>query len=196
MNTQMEKPGVVTVVSGLPRSGTSMMMQALEAGGMAVVTDRLRGADEDNLKGYHELEAVKSTRTDPSWLADAVGKAVKVIYMLLTDLPADYHYRVLFMRRDLDEVVRSQQTMLGRLGQAGADLPPQAMAAVFQRQLAKVDDWLAQQANLDVLDVPYHQMIHDGQSQARSVCRFLGLDLDVAAMAAAVDPALYRQRSG
>jgi len=111
----MEK--TVIVVSGLPRSGTSMMMQMLDAGGVEVLTDNLRLPDEDNPKGYYEYEAVKATAEDPSWLDDAGGRAVKMVYRLLYDLPADRRYRVVFMKRDLEEVIKSQEVMLGSSGQ-------------------------------------------------------------------------------
>src|SRR5688572_8703668 len=115
----------ITVVSGLPRSGTSLMMQMLQAGGMPVLTDGERSADESNPRGYLELEAVKRTRSDAGWIAEAVGKAVKVIHLQLRDLPSSHQYRVIFMRRDLNEVVASQQSMLDRIGRKGAGLPPE-----------------------------------------------------------------------
>ena len=185
----------ITVVSGLPRAGTSMMMQMLEAGGLTVLTDATRGADEDNLKGYYELEAVKHTKLDSSWVRDAVGKAVKVIYLLLKDLPADYEYRLVFMRRSIDEIVRSQQAMLARRGEKGAKIPASRMAATFQRELDRCDQWLARQPGFAVLDVEYRAVIDDPRGQARRICGFLGQSLDIDAMAAAVDPELYRQRS-
>ena len=107
---------MITVVSGLPRSGTSLMMQMLEAGGMETVTDGQRAPDADNPKGYYELERVKRLKEDHAWLAEAEGKALKVVSMLLYDLPADFRYRVLFMERDLDEILSSQRTMLARRG--------------------------------------------------------------------------------
>ncbi len=186
----------ITVVSGLPRAGTSMMMQMLEAGGLPALTDAARGADEDNLRGYYELEAVKRTKQDSSWVQGALGKTVKVIYLLLKDLPADYEYRLVFMRRNVDEVVRSQQAMLARRGEKGAEIPASQMAAMFQRELDRFDQWLARQPGFQVLDVEYRAVIDDPQGQARRICGFLGQPLDIDAMAAAVDPALYRQRSG
>ena len=118
----------VTVVSGLPRSGTSLMMQMLAAGGVELLIDQIRRADADNPRGYFELEAVKRTRQDASWLDDAAGKAVKVIHLLLRDLPDDREYRVVMMSRDLDEVLASQQAMLARSGKKGANLPPERLA--------------------------------------------------------------------
>ena len=184
----------ITVVSGLPRSGTSMMMQMLDAGGLAVKTDCQRAADEDNLKGYYELEAVKRTRHDCSWVRDAVGKAAKVIYVLLKDLPADYRYRVIFMQRDIDEVVRSQSAMLARRGERGAGISDREMADTFRRQLARCATWMAKQPHWKVLDVEYRTVVKDPLAQANRVCDFLGVEMDVDAMASAVDPALYRQR--
>ncbi len=184
----------ITVVSGLPRGGTSMMMQMLEAGGLPPLTDKRRGADEDNLRGYYELEAVKRTKQDSSWVNDAPGKAVKVIYMLLSDLPPDHEYRVVFMRRDADEVVSSQQAMLERRGEQGATLSPQAMAATFERELERCDKWLAGQSGIRVLNVDHRAVIEDPLQEAKRVYGFLELELDVEAMAAAVDPTLYRQR--
>lgn len=186
----------VTIVSGLPRSGTSMMMQMLAAGGLPVLTDQVRASDEDNLRGYLEFEPVKAVKRDASWVADAVGKAVKVVYLLLKDLPAAHEYRVLFMRRDLAEIVGSQQAMLARRGEPGAPVPNREMADVFARQLKKTDQWLAAQSNFRLLDVGYRDVITDPQNQSRRVSEFLELPLDVVAMTAAVDPSLYRQRTG
>src|SRR5262245_20267166 len=106
----------IIVVSGLPRSGTSLMMQMLDRGGIPAVTDRLRAADEDNPRGYYEFEAVKRTKQDASWLPAARGRAVKLVSSLLYDLPNSEAYRVLFMQRDMDEVLESQEKMLARLG--------------------------------------------------------------------------------
>jgi hypothetical protein len=185
----------ITVVSGLPRSGTSLMMQMLAAGGMPLVTDGVRESDADNLKGYFEFELVKRTKADSSWVATALGKAVKVIYLLIADLPREYSYRVIFMRRELREMIASQQTMLVRRGESGAALDSDKMTGVFERQLAKVDAWLAAQPNFRVLSINYREVIDDPQTQAERVRDFLSADLDVAAMCAVVDPRLYRQRS-
>ncbi len=191
-----EEATFVSIVSGLPRSGTSVMMQMLQAGGMPIITDRLRVADQDNLEGYYELEAVKRTSRDPSWVKDAPGNAVKVIYMLLNQLPREYTYRVVFMRRELKEVVRSQEAMLQRRQEQGAEVPATALEGIFQRHLEKVDAWLARQPNFQVCDVDYGHVISDPQVQARRVREFLHANLDVDAMAATVDPALHRQRTG
>ena len=184
----------VVIVSGLPRSGTSMMMQMIEAGGVAVLSDARRAADDDNPRGYYEYEPVKATRKDASWVADAAGKVVKVVHLLLMDLPGDHRYRVVFMRRPLEEVLKSQTAMLQRQGQAGANLSPEQLGKAFGQQLDKVAGWLAGQSNFDVLYVEHGQVLADPQAQAGRINAFLGGELDEAAMAAVVDPSLYRQR--
>jgi hypothetical protein len=183
----------VTVVSGLPRSGTSLMMQMLAAGGMPALTDGIRAADEDNPRGYLEFEAVKRTREDAGWVAEAPGKAVKMVYLLLRDLPGCYEYRVILMRRDLREVMASQRAMLSRSGLPGADLSPERMAAIFEKEIGSVREWLAGQRNFEVLEVDYRECVRTPEESARIVNRFLGGWLDEARMAAAVDLALYRQ---
>ncbi|QDV35779.1 sulfotransferase family protein [Tautonia plasticadhaerens] len=185
----------VTIVSGLPRSGTSMMMRMLEAGGMPVVTDAVREADVDNPRGYYEFEPAKKTRDDPSWLDSAHGKAVKMVYQLLYDLPADRHYRVLFMRREMDEVLASQRKMLSRLGRDDGGISDDKMSALFRSQLAKFEAWAASQSHLAILDVDYNRMVSDPLPLAESVNAFLGGVLDAKAMAGVVEPDLYRNRA-
>ncbi len=185
----------VTVVSGLPRSGTSMMMMMLEAGGLPALTDRIRGADDDNPKGYYEFEPVKKTKTDASWVGQAQGRVVKIVHMLLYDLPADFDYRVVLMRRDPSEVVRSQQAMLQRQGRTGASLSPQRLAAVFQQQLERLGTWLGAQSNFTFIEIDHGRVIREPAEEAARVAAFLDDELDVTAMAAAVDRDLYRQRS-
>ena len=134
----------VTIVSGLPRSGTSLLMQMLAAGGMQVITDGQRAADQHNPRGYFELEAVKHTRTDHSWLTRAEGKAVKVVHLLLPHLPSDREYRVIFMQRDLSEIIASQRAMLQQQGRPAAKLPDSKLAEIFGNQLSQVRQWLSQ----------------------------------------------------
>ena len=110
----------IIIVSGLPRSGTSLMMQMLQNGGVGVLTDNIRAADDDNPRGYYELDRVKTISHDASWLPDAHGKAFKAVSLLLYDLPASERYRIILMDRDLDEVLHSQETMLKRLGRIAA----------------------------------------------------------------------------
>jgi hypothetical protein len=189
-----ESNGFLTIVSGLPRSGTSMMMRMLEAGGMDVVIDNIRRANDDNPGGYYEFEPVKQTRKDSSWVAPAMGKAVKMVYRLLYDLPAGYSYRVLFMRRNLEEVLASQKKMLTRDGRVD-DVADAEMAALFRAELARFDAWIPQQTNFAMIDVDYNQLLADPRPTVATIAEFLGSSLDQAAMCGVVDPALYRNRS-
>ena len=185
----------ITVVSGLPRSGTSMMMQMLVAGGMPAVSDGLRTADADNPRGYFELEAVKKLKTDTTWVAGARGHAVKVISMLLCELPADYEYRVIFILRDMDEILASQNEMLKRRGTAGNATGDAAMRKHFEAHLKKVQAWLTERKNFRVHFCEYRELLREPASQAHRVADFLGGGLDEPAMVRAVDPALHRNHA-
>ncbi len=189
-------PDPVIVVSGLPRSGTRLAMQMIHAGGVPAVTDGERTSDEDNPRGYFEFERVKQLRTDKAWLDGAAGKVVKVIHLLLTELPDDRPYRVVFMRRDLREVVKSQSTMLARSGRAGGGLAPERLMAVYEQQLKAVEGWLAARPNFTALDLPYSDLVASPADGAARLNAFLGGRLDEAAMRAAVDPSLHRNRAG
>jgi hypothetical protein len=184
----------ITVVSGLPRSGTSMMMKMLEAGGMPVLTDYQRTADEDNPKGYYEFERVKQIEHDQAWLPDAQGKVVKMIAALLRHLPAEYNYRVIFMRRNIEEVLASQRQMLLRRGEPADAIPDEKMAELFGKHVERVEAWLDERPNMDVLYVHYSDVLADPAGQAKRVNQFLNNTLDMAKMAQVVDPSLYRQR--
>ena len=190
----MSQPPFVTIVSGLPRSGTSLMMQMLSAGGIPPLTDEIRAADEDNPRGYLEFERVKQIKQDKSWLDEAAGKAVKMVHLLLYDLPQGRPYRVVFMRRNLDEVLASQRKMLTRQGKAGAQLPEEQLRKVFKDQVRKVTSWLTTQPNVKSIEVTYHELIADPRGHAARLNEFLGGGLDVDAMVGAVDPNLYRNR--
>src|SRR5512136_1126708 len=170
---------VVTIVSGLPRSGTSMMMKVLEAGGLPPLTDNLRTADEDNPKGYYEFERVKQLpKGDVAWLPDAEGKAVKVIAALLPSLPDGYHYRVIFMQRAMAEVLASQRQMLIRRGEDPNKIPDDMLAKLFEKHLKQVNDWVSQQPHVERLDVNYNEMLKDPQPFVEQIDAFLGNQLD------------------
>ncbi len=184
----------ITVVSGLPRSGTSMMMKMLAAGGMDVLTDQIRTADEDNPKGYFEFERVKQITTDQAWLPDAQGKVVKIISFLLLKAPLTYHYKVIFMKRALPEVLASQQQMLLRRG----DHTPQddvRMAELYQKHLEGACRWLDAQPQIDVLYVDHRETVESPLTVAEKVAAFLDNNMDPAVMAAVVDRGLHRQRA-
>lgn len=185
---------MIVIVSGLPRSGTSLMMQMLKAGGMPLLIDAQRPADVDNPKGYWEYEPVKRLPQDNSWLHKAEGKAVKVVSALLQYLPPQHTYRVIFMQRPLQEVLASQAVMLERQGVQGSKADDQTLGTVFVQHLDQIERWLALQKHLTVLPVNYHETVANPEEIATRVTQFLDLPLAVAAMARAVDPRLHRQR--
>jgi len=192
---KQKEPGFITIVSGLPRSGTSMMMKMLEAGGIPPYTDNLRTPDDDNPKGYYEFERVKKLpEGDTEWLREARGKAVKVISALLEHLPPDYAYRVLFMQRKMDEILASQKKMLVRSGKPTDQVSDEQLAEMYGKHLVKVNAWLAGQANFSVVYLDYNAMLVDPHPYALQVNQFLGANLDPQAMVAVVDTNLYRQR--
>jgi len=186
----------VTVVSGLPRSGTSMAMKMLEAGGMELVTDGARQADEQNPNGYFELEAVKGLdkNEDASWLSDARGKAVKIISHLLTWLPESYNYRVIFMERSLDEIIASQNKMLDQRGHATEASNADSAKLAFERHLDQTMRFLAHRSCFKTLRVNYADAVRHPRTAAERIASFLDHKMDVAAMAAVADEALYRNR--
>ena len=186
----------IIVVSGLPRSGTSMTMKMLDAGGIPLITDEVRLPDEDNPKGYFELESVKSLgeQDDKSWLVEARGKAVKVISHLLRELPDHHAYRVIFMNRHVQEVILSQNKMLTRRGEelSGDD---QKVTTLFEQHLRLIRPWLRKQQNISVLDLHYSKVVKDPLQGAAQIAGFLKTDLDQERMASVVDPGLYRNRA-
>jgi len=184
----------IIVVSGLPRSGTSMMMQMLNAAGMPIHTDQVRTSDEDNPRGYFELESVKRLREDAGWVGEARGSVMKVVTQLTPWLPQGNRYRVISMQRDLTEILASQQAMIDR--NVGADAKPisDSIKRVLQQQSRHARQVLALH-NIEVLEVAYTDAISNPLEVARSVRDFLSRDINVNAMAAVVDPSLYRQRN-
>jgi Sulfotransferase family len=186
----------IVVVSGLPRSGTSMMMRMLEAGGVVPLQDGVRAADDSNPKGYFEFEPVKELDKDGdlSWLPTARGKAVKIISFLLTWLPEHHNYAVIFMQRHPDEIIASQHAMLAGRGEAVADGDAVRSREVFRDHLAQVERFMAGRACFRVLSVPYHEVIAAPEAAAARVAAFLGRPLDTAAMARSVERQLYRNR--
>jgi hypothetical protein len=190
-----QAPHVITIVSGLPRSGTSLMMQMLSAGGMPILTDGERSSDADNPRGYCEWEPVKLLPGNPDLIAQAEDKAVKIISQLLFVLPAWHDYRVIFMSRPLSEVLASQSEMLRRRGQSGPAPPEAKVSAAFEHHLIQVKAWLTGRRNIAVAYVEYHDLLREPRRVAETLGDFLSARLDVEAMARQVDPALYRQRA-
>jgi Sulfotransferase family len=186
----------IVVVSGLPRSGTSMAMMMLKAGGMPLLTDAVRLADESNPNGYFEFEPVKQLDSagDLTWLDDAGGRAVKIISFLLTWLPESHDYQVVFMHRDLDEVIASQQKMLGRRGEPAGTAGAGQMREIYARHLEQAERFLANRRCFTRLAVSYRNVVERPDVEARRINDFLGGRLDVERMAAVADRRLYRNR--
>jgi hypothetical protein len=190
-----KKSGTVIVVSGLPRSGTSMMMNMLVAGGLTVVSDSIRSADEDNPNGYFEFEPVKQlSEGNTEWLAEADGKVVKIVSALLEYLPAGHRYKILFMERDIKEILTSQQKMLSRRKEesrvSDADMEEQ-----FQKHLAGVKYWLARQPNMEILYVNYNRLVSNPEEFTQAVADFIEMPVDQGKMRAVPNERLYRNRA-
>jgi Sulfotransferase domain len=186
---------MITVVSGLPRSGTSLMMQMLIAGGMTPLSDGERVPDVDNPRGYLEWERIKQLPDNPGCIAEAEGKVVKAISRLLLALPSGYDYRVIFMQRPLQEVIASQDQMLRRRGTYKEGIDSAVISRAFEKHLREVDAWLNSQPHVRTLRVAYHDVLQDGDKVAQKLTEFLGLDLNLEAMARQVDASLYRNRT-
>ena len=186
----------ITVVSGLPRSGTSMMMGMLAAGGLPLMVDSIRQPDESNPKGYYEFEPVKQMqRSDNAWMVECRGKAVKIISPLLQFMPQDHAYRVIFMKRNIAEILASQRAMLGRQGETSRKVDDQEMEAIYQKHLDVITTWLAAQDNIQVLYLNYNQIILNPAPTIAQLTQFIHpLKLDSAKIQAAIEVSLYRQR--
>lgn len=192
----VETEAPIVVVSGLPRSGTSMLMQMLEAGGVAPFTDRSREPDDNNPRGYFEHEAVKSLARDASWVPEASGHAVKVVAPLLPYLPTGPRYLVVVLDRDLGEVLASQTAMLARDGIDAA--PTAALRASYTRHLAAARAWIERTPGAEAIPLEHRDVVSAPADAARSLAHalsVLGFDVNEEAMAAVVDPTLHRQRA-
>lgn len=169
------------------------MMQMLAAGGIPPLTDEIREADTDNPRGYYEFERVKKTNSDATWLPSARGKAVKMVSPLLYDLPASERYRVIFMQRELEEVLASQEKMLKRLGRPAA--PREQMRASFTLHLERLYEWLPAQSHLQLLNVSYNELMVESTSVVNSLSEFLDGQPAIDRMLESIDPRLYRNRN-
>ncbi len=187
---------MITIVSGLPRSGTSLMMQMLVAGGMSPLSDGERQADTDNPRGYLEWERIKQLPNDPACIAEAEGKVVKVISRLLLSLPAGHEYRIIFMQRPLPEVLASQDQMMRHRGTYKEGANPAVMASAFEKHLREVYAWLDSKPHVKALRVPYHDVLNRPKVIGQEIAEFLGLPLILEAMCRQVDASLYRNRAG
>ena len=185
---------IIIIVSGLPRSGTSMMMRMLEAGGMRILKDEIRKADEDNPAGYYEFEKVKELKKDPSWLENAKGKAVKIISSLLEHLPERYIYKIIFIHRNMEEILDSQRQMLIRRGEPTDEVSDEKIGKMFLKHLQKIEERLNKQSNMDVLTIHYNEILKEPAKHGEIINRFLGNTLNTKNMTGVIDRTLYRQR--
>lgn len=190
------KHSFITVVSGLPRSGTSMMMSALKAGGMELLVDEVRPPDENNPKGYYEFERVKKLpKGNHDWLDLARGKCVKVVSALLPHLPSDHQYRIIFMKRDIEEILASQKQMLERTDKGNNHpITDEEMRQSYQEHLAEIMAWLAEKDWIQTLSLSYNELLRQPEEHFNKVADFLENNVDPKAMAQVVDPSLYRER--
>lgn len=189
-----KKNNEIIIVSGLPRSGTSMLMKMLEAGGLEILTDEIRKADTDNPKGYYEFERVKKLETDKAWLSQAKGKVVKVISMLLTHLPSDYSYKIIFSNRNIQEVLASQKQMLIRRKEPADKITDEELADIYEKHLVQVAKWLNNRPGFQVLNINYNNILMDPDNYSKKIDWFIGGKANIKNMAAVVDKKLYRQR--
>lgn len=194
ISARKKEDETIYIVSGIPRSGTSMMMRILEAGGLKVVTDNQRKPDKDNPRGYYEFEQVKKITEDSSWLKDCGGKAFKMVSALLQYLPSDKKYKVIFMKRNLDEVLSSQSAMLKRLGRESGNLSDEVMSEKFKSHLQQTEKWMGMQRHIEVMYAHYNEIMMNPLESVKAVCRFIDRNLDAFKMANVVENALYRQR--
>jgi predicted AlkP superfamily phosphohydrolase/phosphomutase len=185
-------PGEAVIVSGLPRSGTSMLMRALEAGGISILTDNERPSDENNRLGYFEFAPVKNSARDATWAARAGGKAVKVVAPLLLYLPPRMPARVIVLHRPLDQVLASQEAMKARLGTASQGTDPSTLSRQFAAQMERLPARIAQRPEWKTLHVSFGAMLADPAGQCARIAAFLGPRFDAATAAKAVDPAQRR----
>ena len=173
-----------------------MFMNMLQAGGLALFTDSARGADIDNPKGYFEMERVKNLadETDKSWLREARGKGLKVISHLLKELPSDNRYRIILARRNLQEVIPSQNAMLARLGEPNT-LDDERALELYRRHLVNLRVMVRQRRDMTMQEFDYATAINEPAIVARRVRDFIGVDLELGRMQAVVDSSLYRNRA-
>ncbi len=185
---------IITIVSGLPRSGTSMMMQMLDKGGLEILTDKQRGPDEDNPKGYYEYERVKALPGDTDWLEDAQGKAVKILGELIKHIPEGYDFKVVFMERNLDEIIESQTKMLKRQGKDPDDISKEELKKTFKEYRKILKQQIASHPGMEVIYVSYNDIMSHPEPVVESISAFFDDELNTTEMLSVIDEDLYRNR--
>ncbi|MCF8358331.1 MAG: alkaline phosphatase family protein [Prolixibacteraceae bacterium] len=184
----------IIVVSGLPRSGTSMMMQLLEKAGVPLFTDEARGTDENNLKGYYEHEKVKQLVRNSRWLGEAKGKAVKIVLPLLYKIPATFNYKIIMMKRDMEEVIESQHRMLVNTGKIDEGIYASGIEATYAKYLERLEGWAQRNKNVELLEIDYNKAVTNPVETARKVIGFLNLGKEEEKIASSINPELYRTK--
>jgi len=186
---------MIIIVSGLPRSGTSLMMKMLESGGLELLTDNIRKPDEDNPKGYYEYERVKNLYNgDVSWIEKIDNKVIKIISYLLKYLPTSVNFQVIFMERNIDEIIESQNKMIKRRGEHVSPENNEKIKVYLVNHLKRVKEWLDKQSNFDVLYINYNKLIEEPENCVLQIKEFINLDLNIYNMINSVDKKLYRNR--
>jgi len=189
----MSKSKYIFIVSGLPRSGTSMMMNMLTEGGMEILTDNVRKADVDNPKGYYELEIVKNIRNDNSWLHASRGKAFKIVSELLYYLPDEHNYKVIFMRRHTDEILASQSKML-KTRTIDNNIEDEILGRAFNNAISRITRWLDSQKNIDTYYADYNKVLYDTENTVSNITKFVDLEMPIKKMISVIDPKLHRHK--
>jgi hypothetical protein len=185
---------MITIVSGLPRSGTSLLMQMLKISNMNILSDNIRQADESNPRGYYEYEKVKSLQKDNSWMQQQDGKVIKIIAQLLKYIPKKLQYKVIFMERNLDEIMASQSKMIERMGKTVSG-DNEVLKNVFSHHVDEIKTWLIETPNIDTLFLNYAEIINNPLNASKEIIDFLGLKIEPRKMASTVDSSLYRERN-
>lgn len=189
--TNKYRKNQVVVVSGLPRSGTSLMMQMLDKGGIDALVDGKREADDSNPKGYYEYEPVMALHRDNSWMEKAQNKSIKIVAPLLKHINPEFRYKVIFMKRNLSEVVKSQQKMIGK----STDILPVSLFNSYQEQLNHIEVWKEREPGVELIYVDYKEVLNNHEEISKKIEAFIGQELDKDGMAQCIDKSLYRNRA-
>ena len=184
----------IIVVTGLPRAGTSLIMQILQSMGIELFTDNKRSPDKSNPKGYFEHELVKSIEKDSSWIKNVKGKAIKIVSPLLLYLPINYSYKIIFMNRDLDEIVQSQENMLLMKGVKKSQIEPEWLKQIFAKDLKHARTWIQELPNSESLGLSHSILLKNPELELEKIKKFLNINVDLKNAINVIDKKLYRAR--
>lgn len=187
----MDKNDII-VVTGLPRSGTSLVMQILQSMGIDLFTDNKRSPDQSNPRGYFEHELVKTIEYDTSWIKKVEGKAIKIVSPLLVYLPNNYNYKIIFMDRVLDEIVQSQEKMLLVNGVPNPQIEPEVIKQIFIKDLKQAWSWIRELSHSESLEISHSKLLKKPESELEKVNGFLNIKVDLENTLKVIDKKLYR----